>query len=248
MNENEAKILDAIIAGKNEDEIKKAFEDAIKARQNNISRLNAAVANVQSVASQIKEKGGEGAYIRDGVLYKKSGVKVELKPKTFEFATSIDSPASKELRSLQQQIAAKEAEIAEIERKLATTDPVTSKVKKYTAEQVEEQLAKDKEELAKLTAAREEAYKKLEDVTAKSEEELRKAFHEGLGEGVTDKASYQEKQAQKKLESLTEKYAEKCKRRFGFAEHANWKIGAVAAGAAVVIGGLFSLLAPKDQA
>ncbi len=250
LNDKEKQILDDIVAGKDEAQIKQAFEDAIKRRTENISTLKNAVADVQNAATQIKELGGEGAYIRNGVLYKEDGEKVKFKPKTYKIASDIEVPVTKELRNLQEQAAAKEAEIAEINRKLAPTQTTVTgpKVKKYTPEQINE-LVKDNEQkiFDEAKAAREKAYAALEDIPKKSEEDLRKAFHESLGAEITDRDSYIKRESEKALESIKKDYAEQLKRKFGFAEHANLKIAAVAAAGAAVLGGLAYLMAPKDR-
>ena len=249
LNEKEKQILDDIVAGKDEAQIKQAFEDVIKQRTENISTLKNAVADVQNAATQIKELGGEGAYIRNGVLYKEDGAKVEFKPKTFKVASDIDVPVTSELRNMQEQAAAKEAEIAELKKKLtpAQTTVQGPKVKKYTPEQIVEQVKEEQRIFDEAKAAREKAYNDLEDIPKKSEEDLRKAFHESLGAEITDRDSYIKRESEKALESIKKDYAEQLKRKFGFAEHANLKIAAVAAAGAAVLGGLAYLMAPKDR-
>lgn len=261
LSDKEKEIFDKIVNGKNEAEIKKAFEDAIKQRQQNITRLSGAVADINNVATQFKEMGGEGAYVRKGTLYKADGAKVEFKPKTVKLASGIELPIPGELKALEQQAKNLEDKITELNNKLAPQETeVTRKVKKYTAEQIEKEVENEKQALeaakkARETAqtasdtaksAREAAYEKLETAPAKTAEELVEEFHKK--HGVDDKNGFIDKRFGEAKESYLKKYAEKVKRKFGFAEHYNWKLAGTILAGATLVGGLFSLFAPKDQA
>lgn len=246
LTNKEKEILDKIVNGKNEEEIIKAFDEAIAQRQNNISKLTNAVKDVKSVAAKFTELGGEGAYVRDGVLYKMDGAKVEVKPKTIKLATGIELPMPKEVAALEREIAKKEAKIAELTEKLKAPEGTTTKVKKYTAEQIEAQIAKEKQALETAKAARETAYKALEDAPAKTAEELQKAFNEF--KGCESKEKFMDTQAEEVTKKFKDDFKKQLERKFGFAEHANWKIAGVAAAGAALVGGLAYMLAPKDKA
>lgn len=241
LSDKEKEILDKIVAGKSEAEVNKAFEDAIATRNQNITRLNAAAADVKSVAAQITEKGGEGAYIRDGVLYKLDGSKVEFKPKTFKLASGIELPVPTEMRKLQEQAARLEGQIADYNEKLSPT--TTAKAKKYTAEQVEEQVKAEKEAYEAAKKAREGAPR----TAVRTEAEQLADFIKEKHPDVTDRDGFINKQVKEKTDKFAKDFENQFKRKYGFAEHASWKIAGVTA-AGIALGSLIaSAFAPKNN-
>ena len=65
--------------------------------------------------------------------------------------------------------------------------------------------------------------------------------------GVKDKEEFLNNSVKEKTEKFAKDFEAQFKRKWGFAEHTNWKIAGAAAAGAVVLGGLFSLFAPKNK-
>lgn len=78
-------------------------------------------------------------------------------------------------------------------------------------------------------------------------EEQEKEFVKTLGENIKDKKAYIDKELEEAKNTFTGKYAEKLKRKWGFAEHFGWKIGAATAAGALIVGAIASALAPKNN-
>ena len=81
-----------------------------------------------------------------------------------------------------------------------------------------------------------------------SEEQLKTDFHKTLGENIKDQKSYINRELDNIKKDYIEKYAENLKRKWGFEGHTSWKIAGAAALGALVLGGLFNALSPKNKA
>lgn len=128
-----------------------------------------------------------------------------------------------------------EAEIAEkagkyADEKMATETANVANLKKLA----EEAKAKTEAEFAT-----------LKDGKALTDAEREAAFLKELG--VDSKEKYAEKAAEDAKENLKKNYKKFIERKYGFAEHANWKIAGVAAAGALVVGAIASALAPKHN-
>jgi len=78
-------------------------------------------------------------------------------------------------------------------------------------------------------------------------EEQEKEFVKTLGENIKDKKSYIDKELEGAKNTFTEKYAKELNRKWGFAEHFGWKIGAATAAGALLVGAIASAFAPKNN-
>ncbi len=232
---NEKNIQEAIDkATTRVNDIKTAVKKAIAAED----KLEELAEKTNALKEKMNEK---GVYVRE-----KDGVVIDKKTK--EPAVSKVTKAPKEEPpKIKLPKGVKVPDDVKIEyQSKAAAELSEEEIKKQAEAAVKENAYKTEKEAAEAAkSAREAAYGKLEDGVAKSEEEIKKAFNESLK--VTDKNAYADGKVSAAKKEFLEKYAEKMKRKWGFAEHTNWKIAGAAAAGALVLGGIFSALAPKKD-
>lgn len=219
------------------DVTRESIEGLIKESEERTAKLNEAakairtstssIADLENTINETKEaivkKYGEGAYInKNGEIYR-HGQKVKIeKPK------------------------AQQVQIPEFRTEVKAELP-----KGFTAE-VEQRTVKENPELAEVRKQLEEVSKEIE--TARKDlpkgeltaEEQLAEF--AKSKGVKNKEEYLNNQVKSKADKFAQDFEAQFKRKYGFAEHANWKIAGAAALGAIVLGGIFNAMAPKNKA
>ena len=190
----------------------------VRTSTSSISALNSAIAKNKEAV--IREF-GEGTYINEEGVICRKGKPIELpKAKT----PQIELP------------------------EFANTDRLPSEVqitKKSTTVTEAPELAEIRGKLEELNKQIEEAKGKLPKGEIKPEEQL---VEFAKTKGVKDKEEFINNSVKEKAEKFGKEFEAQFKRKYGFAEHFGWKAAGVAAAGAIVLGGLFSALAPKDRA
>ena len=230
---NEKTIQEAINASEQRlNSIKELFEKGTKIDAN-INKLN-------EDASQIQEKlNKKGVYVRakDGVVIdKKTGKPVETPKPAAEAAPNVKLPKG-----------VKKQADARIEYSPRDFSNLTEEELRQQAETRIEATAYKAEADAVEAAkkARETAYNGLKDGAVMSDAEREAAFLKEIG--AESKAKYTENAVKEAETSFKNKFKNMLERRYGFAEHANWKIAGVAAAGALVVGAIASAFAPKNN-
>ena len=246
--EQQAAIKKLVNGEINEKTIQEAIDKSTSRIEKIKTAVNKAIAaedeldKLAQKANTLKETmNKKGVYIRekDGVVIdKKTG-----KPAVSEPVKAVKEEAAKV--NLPKGVKVPEDVKIEYQSK-AAAELSEEEIRKQAEAAVKTNAYKTEAEAAEAAkAARIAAYDKLEDGVAKSEEDIKKAFNESLK--VADKKAYADEQVSAAKKEFLEKYAEKLKRKWGFAEHTNWKIAGAAAAGALVLGGIFSALAPKKN-
>ena len=197
-----------------------AIDKAIKDSKDKIQTLENSLNSVKSAEAQIVKLGGEGAYIKKGVLYGADNKKVEFKPQQVKLANNVEVPETKKMRGLRHQIEKIEAEINK------------STGEKLTAQEIEAKLANETKAVADAKSAVEKAREGLEKGVAKTPEQLKEEFTKLNGskrEAITKALN----ESKEELKPLFEK-------KWG-----SGKVAAAITGGAVVAGLLGYLIAPK---
>ena len=199
-----------------------AVDKAIEESKAKIQTLENSLSNIKTANAQIVKLGGEGAYIRGGILYGADGKQVEFKPTQIKLANDVEFPATRRLRGLQHQQEKIEAEIA------------GKSGEKLTAQEIEAKLANEVKAAQDAKAAVETARAGLPKTAEKTAKELEAEFAKTNGtkkEAITKAL----KESEAELKPLFEK-------KWG-----NGKVAAAVAGGAAVVGLLSYLVAPKGD-
>ncbi len=220
---------------KDKEVTKETLQSLINSSNERVNTLNEAAKTVRTSTSSISalnqaiEKNkeavikqfGEGAYINEEGVICKKGKPIEL-PK--EKMPQMELPEFGNTDKLP-----KEVQIA----------------KKSTTVTEAPELAEVRKNLEEVNKQLEAARKDLPKGELKPEEQLAEF---AKSKGVKNKEEYLNNQVKAKADKFAQDFESQFKRKFGFAEHANWKIAGAAALGAIVLGGIFSAMAPKDKA
>ena len=218
------------LVGKNNRNVDDAIAKAIRNSRDKLEIIKTSSDQLNKVAGKIQELGGEGAYIKDGVLYNKSGKKVDLKVGLTSGELSV--PKSKKLTALEKKL----AQIEGGAKPAAAADNAVRLTEEQILEKAKANVTDDmvKAEKDALDAARKAVEKKTATLSPKTKEQLTKEFVEknGTKDDVVKKAAENFKDDLKKL------YEGKIN---------NKKLAGIIAGG-VVIGALAGLmLKPKNK-
>ena len=198
------------------------INEAAKAVRTSTSSIATMEKEIREVKEAIVKQYGEGTYFNEnGEIYNK-GAKVKIeKPKT----PQIQVPEFK----------------TDVKAELPKEIGIEVKSTKVTEAP---ELADVRKNLEEITKQIEEAKKGLQKGELKPEEQLAEF---AKSKGVKDKEEFLNNSVKEKTEKFAKDFEAQFKRKWGFAEHTNWKIAGAAAAGAVVLGGLFSLFAPKNK-
>lgn len=185
--------------------------------------------------------GGEGAHIvqvtENGKtvnrIVDKDGNLISKKLKSKNMKTRVDIPENIESVT---ELNKKLAEIKEPENKLREEIAKGLKESDYQAELDALKNAEKAAEEAKKNAANAE---KLS--LDKATEEVNKKF------GVNNKSEFIDSKAKSQADNIKNNFKKQIERKWGFAEHTNLKIAGAAVAGAIILGGLFSAMAPKSK-
>ena len=158
----------------------KAIEAAINRVKGKISVLEASSQELDRVAAEIIKLGGEGAYIKKGVLYNKSGKKVKFAPVQISLTSGeVSVPKSAKLIALEKQLARLEGDVKLVE----TVDNVVKLTEEQIMQQARTNVTDDmvKAEKDALEAAKKAVEEKSASITPKTKEQLTKEFVEKNG-------------------------------------------------------------------
>ena len=220
---------------KDKEVTKETLQSLINSSNERVNTLNEAAKTVRTSTSSISalnqaiEKNkeavikqfGEGAYINEEGVICRKGKPIEL-PK--EKMPQMELPEFGNTDKLP-----KEVQIA----------------KKSTTVTEAPELAEVRKNLEEVNKQLEAARKDLPKGELKPEEQLAEF---AKSKGVKNKEEYLNNQVKAKADKFAQDFESQFKRKFGFAEHANLKIAGAAALGAIVLGGIFSAMAPKDKA
>ena len=196
--------------------------ETVKASKASIETLEKAIERKQEA---VVRKYGKGAYINDEGIICKKGKPIE-KAKTPqlklpEFKTELDVKLPKEIE-------------------------VQTGVKKVVAESPE--LVEARKNLEELAKQIEEAKKGLKSGAIDEKQQIADFIKEKGYKEVKNKDDFINQQVKEKTDKFAKEFESQFKRKYGFAEHAGWKIAGAAAAGALIIGGIASLMSPKDRA
>lgn len=230
----EKELINKIVDGKEVN--KETLEELLKASKERTSALEKAASTIVSsksaiatleadIAAKQKEvvkKFGEGAYINEEGIICKKGKPIQ-KAKT----PVMQLPEFK----------------TECDVKLPTEIEVNGKPKPAAPSQ---ELVDARKKLEEITKQIDEAKKNLPKGELKPEEQLAEF---AKSKGVKDKNEFVSNQIKEKTDKFAKDFESQFKRKWGFAEHTNWKIAGAAAAGAAILGVIMSALAPnKNQA
>ena len=211
----------------------KAITDAINKSKEKIKVMETSSQELNRVAAEIQKLGGEGAYIKKGVLYSKTGKKVEFTTNQIQLTSGeLSVPKSKKLSALEKQLAkieggAKPAAAGDVVR--MTEEQILEKAK---ANITDDMVKAEKEALE---AAKKAVEEKTATLSPKTKEQLTKEFIEKNG----SKDDFIKKAADSFKDDLKKLYEGKV---------SNGKLAAIIA-SGVVVGALVgSMLKPKKNA
>ena len=212
----------------------KAITDAINKSKDKIKVMEASSQELNRVASEIQKLGGEGAYIKKGVLYSKTGKKVEFTANQIQLASGeLSVPKSKKLSALEKQLAKIEGG--------AKPATAASDAVRITEEQILEKARANvtddmvKAEKEALETAKKAVEEKAATLSPKSREQLTKEFVEK--NGTVDDA----------IKKAAEKYKDDLKKLYE-GKINNKKLAAIIAGGVVAGLAVGALIKPKHNA
>ena len=246
LDENDKKAVKRLINGEiNEANIKQALDGA----KNKVDSIDKQIDKINDIVKKGKDGVKEtnrikaamqkrGVYVKDGELIdKKTGNKVKPTPNPAEKPAQVKLPKGVDVP--------KDVKV-DYTSKVAKNMTEEEIKKQAEASIKESQYQAEADVLKNAKNAREEAYKGLKDGEKLSDNALVEKFCKDKGyESKTKFADKAVEDAQNKFKNEFKQWFE---RRHGFAEGASWKIAGVAAAGALVLGGLASLMAPKDNA
>ena len=223
----------------------KTIKKALQKRKAKVSKMQKALTDVRKVETQIAQLGGNGAHIQEITeggtkklaIVNAEGKVVDIKPKDIKVTVSV--PKSAEVVKLENGLSSFEQQLATLEEKAGTTP-----ARKLTEAEIKEKLAAETNAYNEAKAAVEKAQKGLEKVELKPEEQLAEF---AKSKGVKDKEEFINNSVKEKTEKFAKDWEAQFKRKFGFAEHASWKIAGAAAAGAVVLGAIFNAFAPSKK-
>ena len=186
--------------------------------------------------NKIKEAGGDGATFVDGILRDKKGNVIDMTT-----SRSFSKPT----------VVIPRASVADVKKAFETGEvaALTDEEIRKQAEEAVKESAYQKETNAVNTAkkAAEDYYKTLPDGEALTAEQQEAKFLKEKCGGAENKAKYIDGKVEEAANTFKKDFKSWLERKWGFAEHANWKIAGVAVAGAAVVGAIASAFAPKNN-
>ena len=212
----------------------KAITDAINKSKDKIKVMETSSQELNRVAAEIQKLGGEGAYINKGVLYSKTGKKVEFTTNQIQLTSGeLSVPKSKKLSALEKQL----AKIEGGAKPAAAADNAVRLTEEQILEKAKANVTDDmvKAEKEALEAAKKAVEEKAATLSPKSREQLTKEFVEK--NGTVDDA----------IKKAAEKYKDDLKKLYE-GKINNKKLAAIIAGGIVAGLAVGALIKPKHNA
>ncbi len=246
ISEKQKAVIEKLLKGNvNKESINEAL-DMVTARRDALDTVGKAIQksrnNVDALTNDVKAATEaiqgiqKGAYVKNGVLYGKDGKEIVTKAKTKPYEkvklgrlpNGVTVPKDVEIEYKTPDVSNLSAD--ELKKKAEETLNPNS----YKAEQDAYNAAEE---------ARKTAYDKLEKKAATEAEQLESFCKE---KGVKDQSEFISNQIEEKAKSFKEKWGKELESKLG--KNAGWKMAAIVAGGAAILGLLGKAIAPKNQA
>ena len=226
--------------------ILKDFEEAIpqlkELQASDYNKFKQSMESLKTYFEKVTALGGEGAHIVEveengkkvNRLVDKDGNLVYKKLKSRNMKTAVDIPTNTEA-------------VTELNNKLTELRKPEQELREQIAKNLKEaDYAEELKGVKDAEAAVDEAKKKAANQEKLTLEEATKKVNEKFG--VKDKTAYIDAQVKKETDNLTNNFKKQMQHKWGFAEHTGLKVAGVAAAGALILGGLASMMAPKNNA